>query len=192
MKAEGGGLVHLWPRWRLWSTYGLGDVCVWGHTLGTATLVAWRAIMSLALHFTKSRMAAAWKALFEERWQGWQCPLLRGTPCVTDLSRLQWLMKKALTAAAGGVQDNVLGTRLLLSNSRPSIGNLSSYFRRLWIRFILGNHAAEDQWLMNIHEKIHSLWLYLPRGMKYGLLCWRFSLDQKDLWRTYCTEYVLN
>lgn len=146
--------------------------------------------MSLALHFPKSRMAVARKMLFEERCQGWWCPLPRGTPHVTDLCRLQWLMKMALAAAAEGVRDRVLDTRPLLSSSRPSIGNLSSYFRRLWIRFLLGNHAREDQWLMNIHEKRHSVWLYLPTGMKYGLLRSRFSLDQKDLWGTYCTEYV--
>lgn len=48
------------------------------------------------------------------------------------------------------------------------VRNLPGFFRRLWSRFIVGNHTAEDQLLMNIHEKIYSVWPYLPTGMKYG------------------------
>lgn len=159
-----------------------------GHTLGTSTLVAWRAAMSLVLSFCKIKDGSSLEASFWGEVPGLGlCPLLRD-----PLGGFSGRWKCLLTAATWSVWDSILDTHPLLGSSRPSIGNLSNYFRRLWIRFVLGNHAAEDQWLMNIHEKIHSVCLYLPTGMKYGLLCWRFSLDQKDLWRTYCTEYVLN
>ena len=140
--------------------------------------------MSPALHVTKRRAAGAWKGLSGERCPGWLCPLLRGTLFSHRLWQASGADGHVLRCARHSTSD----THALLSSSRTSIGNLSSYFRRLWTRFILGNHAAEDQWLMNIHEKIHSAWLYLPTGVKYGLLCCRSSLDQKDLWRTYCAE----
>lgn len=167
-----------------------------GHTLGSSTLVAWR-----AADYVPSSPKIKDGSSLDGAFRG-EVPGLAASPAEKDplMSRTsvgfggsgKWLFA---AAAAVGLWDSIFDVRPLLSrssSSRPSIGNLSSYFRRLWIRFILGNHAAEDQWLMNIHEKIHSVWLYLPTGMKYGLLCERFSLDQKDLWRTYCTEYVLN
>lgn len=151
--------VRLWPM---------------GHTLGSSTLVAWRAadyVPSSPLHKIKDGSS------LDVTFRG-EVPGLAVSPAARDplVSRTsvgfggsgKWLFA---AAAAAGLWDSIFDARLLLSSSRPSIGNLSSYFRRLWIRFILGNHAAEDQWLMNIHEKIHSVWLYLPTGMKYGLLC---------------------
>lgn len=79
-----------------------------------------------------------------------------------------------------------------LVQQQPGPWKSFQLLQELWIGFILGNHAAEDQWLMNIHGKMHPVWLHLPTGMKYGLLLHRGSVDPEDLWRTYCTEYVLN